>query len=62
MDAKRRQRLLLEELAPYKYAKPSLGPSPLGVLVKKLQESLTRMESFEVTTVAPPGLEGGVYL
>lgn len=28
------------------------GQSPLATLVKKLQESLTRMESFEVVTVA----------
>jgi E3 ubiquitin-protein ligase TRIP12 len=29
----------------------------LSVLVKKLQESLTRMESYDVVTVSP-GLEG----
>lgn len=52
--------MLIQELAPYKLGKPSLGPSPLGILVKKLQESLTRMESFEVTTVSP-GLEGAFF-
>lgn len=36
----------------------SPGPSPLAVFVKKLQESLTRIESFEVTTVASSGMEG----
>ncbi|THH11305.1 hypothetical protein EW145_g739 [Phellinidium pouzarii] len=56
VDLSRRQRLFLEELAPCKGGKPLLGPSPLGVLVKKLQESLTRMETFEVTTVSP-GIE-----
>ena len=28
------------------------GQTPLATLIKKLQESLTRMESFEVVTVA----------
>ncbi len=28
------------------------GQTPFAVFVKKLQESLTRMESFEVVTVA----------
>ena len=36
------------------------GPSPLAVLVKKLQESLSRIESFEVTTVAA-GMEGEFF-
>ncbi|KAI5117508.1 hypothetical protein M0805_003913 [Coniferiporia weirii] len=56
VDTNRRQRLLMEELAPYRNEKPFSGPSPHGVLVKKLQESLTRMESFEVATVSP-GIE-----
>ena len=47
-----RQKLILQQLAPYKDGKPSAGPSPLSVLVKKLQECLTRMEPFEVSTVS----------
>jgi E3 ubiquitin-protein ligase TRIP12 len=34
--------------------KPS-SASPLAVLLKRLQESFTRMESFEVVTVSPGG-------
>lgn len=47
-----RQKLILDHLAPYKDGKPSSGPSPLSILVKKLQECLTRMEPFEVATVS----------
>jgi len=56
-DRARRRRLLLLAFAPCKQEKPVSFTSPLSVLVKKLQESLTRMESFEVIAVAP-GLEG----
>lgn len=57
VDLRRRQRLLIEELFPRK-AKGLVMPSaPFAVLVKKLQESLTRIESFDVSTVTP-GLEG----
>ncbi|EJD07256.1 uncharacterized protein FOMMEDRAFT_71851 [Fomitiporia mediterranea MF3/22] len=54
VDVARRQEIVMDKLAAYRDEK-SAGPS-IGVLVKKLQESLTRMESFEVTTVSS-GLE-----
>ena len=59
VDINRRQALLLQELSTVmdlKSTSVKIG-TPFAVLVKKLQESLTRMESFEVTTVSP-GLEG----
>lgn len=56
VDRKRRQKLLIEELLPRAKSLVTVT-SPLSILVKKLQESLTRMETFEVFTVSP-GLEG----
>ena len=50
----------MEKLAAYSDEK-NAGPSPLSVLVKKLQESLSRIESFEVTTVAA-GMEGEFFV
>ncbi|KAG9312850.1 hypothetical protein JVU11DRAFT_6281 [Chiua virens] len=51
VSIKRRQEILFET-----FTRPSkagnLTQSPLFVLVKKLQESLTRMENFEVVTIA----------
>lgn len=35
------------------------APTPFATFVKKLQESLTRMESFDVVTVAQ-GVDGGI--
>ncbi|TDL21828.1 hypothetical protein BD410DRAFT_771174 [Rickenella mellea] len=49
----RRQKIILEELLP---RKSEVTSTPFAVLVKKLQESLTRMESFDVSTVNP-GIE-----
>lgn len=57
VDISRRQALLLKTLTVHSNGgneSPS-HPSPFGTLVKRLQESLTRMESFEVVTVSPGG-------
>ena len=54
MDLGTRENLLSEELFPLKVKGHG---QPIAALVKKLQESLTRMESFEVITVSP-GAEG----
>ncbi|KAL5537204.1 UFD4 [Sanghuangporus sanghuang] len=51
VDHTRRHELMMEKLAAISNEK-NAGPSPMAVLVKKLQESLSRIESFEVTTVA----------
>ncbi|KAF8449163.1 hypothetical protein L210DRAFT_3609574 [Boletus edulis BED1] len=48
---KRRQEILFESFTRLSRI-GSVNPSPLSVLVKKLQESLTRMENFEVVTIA----------
>ncbi|EIW79108.1 hypothetical protein CONPUDRAFT_59237 [Coniophora puteana RWD-64-598 SS2] len=48
---KRRQELLLECFT-YRPRGVPVSQSPFSTLVKKLQESLTRMEAFEVATVA----------
>ncbi|KAI0042289.1 hypothetical protein FA95DRAFT_1500247 [Auriscalpium vulgare] len=47
----RRQELLLDSFNSRKIKVPAGSQSPFAVFVKKLQESLTRMESFEVVTV-----------
>ncbi|KAG6335267.1 hypothetical protein ID866_3823 [Astraeus odoratus] len=51
VPVKRRQELLFEAFTKAPKGCNS-GQSPFGVLVKKLQESLTRMENFEVITIA----------
>ncbi|KAL0569563.1 Ubiquitin fusion degradation protein 4 [Marasmius crinis-equi] len=48
----RRKELLLEALVNRRNKLPSGAQTPFATLVKKLQESLTRMESFEVVTVS----------
>ena len=45
-----REELMMSVLATVK--DPQAQTTPLAVFVKKLQESLTRMESFDVTTVS----------
>lgn len=52
-----RQRLILDVLSSRTTSGASTPGvnSALSVLVKRLQESLTRMESFEVVTVSPSG-------
>lgn len=54
VDPTRRQQLLFETFAGRSLAGSSTptSQSPFAILVKKLQESLTRMESFEVVTVS----------
>ncbi|KAJ2934030.1 hypothetical protein H1R20_g3045, partial [Candolleomyces eurysporus] len=49
---KKRKELLLDAFSGKKANSFSQGQSPFAVLVKKLQEALTRMESFNVTTVS----------
>ena len=59
VETSRRQQLLLEMFIERPIA-GSTSPSsqtPFSILVKKLQESLTRMESFEVVTVSQ-GIDG----
>ncbi|KAL0059411.1 Ubiquitin fusion degradation protein 4 [Marasmius tenuissimus] len=48
----RRKELLLEALVNRRNKLPNGAHTPFATLVKKLQESLTRMESFEVVTVS----------
>jgi len=52
-----RQRLIFEALTsrPPSANTPQPHHSPFAVVVKRLQESLTRMETFEVVTVSPSG-------
>lgn len=59
VDVTTRQQIVLQAFAA-RSGKGSDSPgstSPFAVLVKKLQESLTRIENFEVVTVSP-GAEG----
>lgn len=44
--------MLLEAFGGRRMKSVSPGQTPFATLVKKLQESLTRMESFDVVTVA----------
>ena len=44
--------MLLEAFTGRRMKGLSSGKAPFATLVKKLQESLTRMESFDVVTVA----------
>lgn len=54
---KRRQELLLDAFTTRRQKGCDNLQTPLAIFVKKLQESLTRMESFEVVTVAQ-GIDG----
>ena len=49
VTVKRRQEIFLDA---FTARRAKAGITPLAIFVKKLQESLTRMESFEVVTVA----------
>lgn len=49
--------MLMEAFAPKRAKGYGTPQSPLAVFVKKLQESLTRMESFDVVTVSQ-GIDG----
>ena len=55
MSVQRRQCILLEAFL--RKAKPMHLQTPFSVFVKKLQESLTRMEPYEVVTIAQ-GVDG----
>ncbi|KAL0953368.1 hypothetical protein HGRIS_004605 [Hohenbuehelia grisea] len=50
-NVKKRREMLFDAFASRKVKGATSGQTPLAVLVKKLQESLTRMESFDVVTV-----------
>jgi len=49
---KRRNEMLLEAFGYRRMKTLNSGQTPFATFVKKLQESLTRMESFDVVTVA----------
>ncbi|KAF8967730.1 hypothetical protein BDZ97DRAFT_1903295 [Flammula alnicola] len=52
VSLQRRKEILLDALTSRKVKNISANQTPFATLVKKLQESFTRMESFEVITVA----------
>lgn len=52
VNIQRRKEILLDAFAGRKIKGPQPSQTPFATLVKKLQESLTRMESFDVITVA----------
>jgi len=52
VSIQRRKEILLEAFAGRKIKGLHPSQTPFATLVKKLQESLTRMESFDVITVA----------
>lgn len=52
VSIQRRREILLEAFASRKIKGLQASQTPFATLVKKLQESLTRMESFDVITVA----------
>lgn len=52
VSVKRRQEQILDAFTARKSKSGANSPTPLTIFVKKLQESLTRMESCEVVTVA----------
>lgn len=49
---KKRKEMLLEAFGCRRVKTLNSSQTPFATLVKKLQESLTRMESFDVITVA----------
>jgi E3 ubiquitin-protein ligase TRIP12 len=58
VDLEKRKDLFLDAFSARSgYATPS-SQTPLAVLVKRLQESLTRMESFDVVTTSPGSMDG----
>lgn len=52
VDLPRRQRLFFATFSISRSKAAPQGQTPIATFIKKLQESLTRMESFEVVTVA----------
>jgi E3 ubiquitin-protein ligase TRIP12 len=59
VGVKKRKELLLEAFAGRRTKSLSSNQTPFSTLVKKLQESLTRMEPFDVITVAQ-GIDGSL--
>jgi hypothetical protein len=55
VSTKRREELILDAFATRRGKRSSGSASPFSTFVKKLQESLTRMEAFDVVTVAQGG-------
>lgn len=49
---------MLEAFSPGLGYGTSPSQTPLAILVKRLQESLTRMESYDVVTTSPGGYDG----
>jgi hypothetical protein len=56
----RRQELLLDTFTARKSKALAGSQTPFSIFVKKLQESLTRMEAFDVVTVTQ-GMDGEFY-
>lgn len=52
VSLQRRKEILLDAFASRRVKNLNASQTPFATLVKKLQESFTRMESFEVITVA----------
>ncbi|KAF9461243.1 hypothetical protein BDZ94DRAFT_1196596 [Collybia nuda] len=52
LNLKRRKEILLDAFGGRRMKVLNVGQTPFSTLVKKLQESLTRMEPFDVVTVA----------
>jgi hypothetical protein len=57
----RRQELLLDAFSARKSKALAGSQTPFAIFVKKLQESLTRMEAFDVVTVTQ-GMDGRLTL
>lgn len=57
----KRQEIFLDAFTLRKVKGPTSTQTPLSIFVKKLQESLTRMETFDVVTVAQ-GIDGQLYV
>jgi E3 ubiquitin-protein ligase TRIP12 len=55
VSVQQRQGMLMEAFS--RKSKPIHAQTPFSVFVKKLQESLTRMEPYEVVTIAQ-GVDG----
>jgi E3 ubiquitin-protein ligase TRIP12 len=61
LDVEEREELILEAFSiRSNYAYPG-SQTPMANLVKRLQESLTRMETYEVVSASPGSMDGGSF-